>query len=280
MFKSAKLALAAALLSAFAAGCFPNISATAPVAGQAIDADSGTLLGDVPASFAFGTPAGTFINPASFSATLVPFGQPGVNVTSSFTANASGASGTIAGVAIGRYRLNGSVANNANLNASSGVDFTVEYPGPEFLGGFTSFTVARVQDGCFLGLLGTLIPVGTPVGSTLIPSFNDVDQNGPLSIVLPAPPPLGNFPVQVDVANNAIVALPTSIPPVDLGPATGGIVNCIVSANVAGSLLRTTANAADARATLTNLSLSNSPSGTCSFSASPTCSITIDLDGA
>lgn len=280
MLYSAKTAPAALLVAILAAGCFPNIHPIAPVEGEAIDADPISFLADVPGAFGFGTPAGTVIVPTSFAATLIPVGQAPVDVTADYTATATGASGTTSGVAIGRYRLNGSIANNANLPAQTGVNFTVEYSGPDFLGGFNDFTVSGVNDGCFLGLLGGLIPVGTPVGTALIPSFNDVDQNGPLNVVLPAPPPLGAFPVQVDIASNAIVVLPAAIPPVDLGPATGGIVNCTVSATVQGSLLRTGPNTADPRATLSGITLSNSSIGVCTLPApNPACTITIDLEG-
>ncbi|MCA9774380.1 MAG: hypothetical protein KC466_18325 [Myxococcales bacterium] len=271
-------AYAAIAIAVPALGCFPAVSINTPGQGEGVDATAG--VADVNVDATFSTPAPTAIVPGSLTASLTPLGQPAVDVSGSLSATTAGVTGAVPGVAVGEYTLTLGITNSSGFTGSAAHSFSVESDSSAFVGGVNEFSVTGVNDGCFLGLLGGLIPTGVPIGAVNIPSYAFIDANQPVTITLPAPPPIPAIDIDVGITSGVFTIAPGSIPQIDTGPITGGLLTCLLDADFGGVLHRTSDTTVDAVGEISNFVLSNPPGQTCSLPAPAAgCKVVLRLEG-
>ena len=172
---------------------------------------------------------------------------------------------------MGWYFLQAKVRDNLNVEASDLVVFSVDYPGPLFVGSTNSptnsmqATVSGIYDECFGGILNGLWPEEGIIPITNVPTFQQIKSAPlglPVNVAVPTViDPSGFLTVTGFVVNNAIVSPATPIAPVDLGPHTEGLVPCEIGAQLMAVLRRTGPEDAAPRLVFQDVTLGDSPTG-------------------
>ena len=191
---------------------------------------------------------------------------------------------------MGWYFLQAKVKDVLNVEASDLVVFSVDYPGPLFLGSTNSpademhATVSGIHDECFGGIFNGYFEDAL-YGFANVPSFLEVKAAEPWGLLVDvmAPPvivPGGVLTLLVHVVNNAMLFPPTQLAPVDLGPPSGGLLPCEVGAEVMGIVRRTGPESAAPRLVFQNVTLEDSPTGgSCWLPPPPVgCQSVVDLE--
>jgi len=193
---------------------------------------------------------------------------------------------------MGWYFLQAKVRDNLNVEASDLVVFSVDYPGPLFIGSTNSpldtmpAVLSGIYDECFGGAFDELWSEEDNLVLNHVPTFLEV-KAAPfgLPVNVTVPPlitPSGSLTFTALVVNNAMLFPPTPIPPIDLGVWTNGLVPCEIHFNLSGVFRRTGVDTAAPRFVLQNVSIGNSPSGgTCWLPPPPAgCEAVVDMEAA
>jgi hypothetical protein len=192
---------------------------------------------------------------------------------------------------IGWYFLEAKVRDVLGVEASDLVVFSVDYPGPDFIGSTNSpynemkSTVTGVYDECFMGALSAIWGVGDRIDIDNVPTFLAVQAEPlglPVEVGVPTSlVPSGVLTLTAFVINNAMVFGPTSIGPIDLYYFTGGYVPCEFSFDLSGVIARRGVETSAPRLLIQNAVIADSPSGgTCWVPEPPTeCQTVVDFAG-
>lgn len=260
-----------------AIGC-PSAVIESPEEGQSFNAAGG--VADVPVSVLFETDPRTTIDPASFGATLEEIDTGIADITDAFAVDEAGADTTLVALPVGSYVLGVSIANDLGLDGASERSFSVQSDKATFVGGTNRMSLGGVDDQCFLGILEQFLPIGEDLGLTDVPSFEEIEQNGPITVTLPLPEPFEPFDVQLEVIGDFVYLVDDVIPVFDTTPGTGGEITCLVGADYGGAFIRTSDTTVDALVGLSNVTLADPPGATCNLpQPSSECFVTLRLDG-
>ena len=202
-----------------------------------------------------------------------PIEQP-INITAYFAVDYQAETATLSTpieLPMGWYFLEAQVRDVQNVVASDLVVFSVDYPGPLFVGSTNSpynsmlATLSGMYDECFNGVLADLWSDTDALEINNVPTFLEVKAR-PLGLpvhveVPPMMVPGGILTVRAYVVNNAMLFPPKAIDPIDLFPWTNGLVPCEIGFDFSGVFRRTGTETAAPRFVLQNVTVANSPSG-------------------
>ena len=296
------LPMALLLASVALIGCPPQASESItildPLDLEAHDIDLGSGLASIQISIDLTSSSGRPLQEGTFQAFVTldipgvdpdevdelgnPIEQP-IDITAHFTVDYQAETATITSpldLAMGWYFLQASVLDDQGVEASDLKVFSVDYPGPLFLGSTDAPNnsmpayLTGIHDECFNGRLELLWPDDLYLDIQNVPSFQQVAA-APfgLPVDVPVPPvidPTGTIRFIAHVISNAIVFPPKAISPIDLSPLTNGLIPCEISFNVSGVLRRTGSESAAPRFVFQNVILDDSPSGgTCWVQPAP-----------
>jgi len=280
-------------VSAILVGCPPpapeSINILNPVDLKAHDINLETGLASIAVSVNLRSSSGRALKVGSFQA-FVTEDIPGVgpddvdaqgnlieqpvDITDHFTVNYSAKTATLTTplhLPMGWYFLEAKVRDVLNVQASDLVVFSVDYPGPLFIGSTNSpydlmpATLSGVYDECFNGAFNDIWSEYDVLDINSVPTFQQVKAAllG-LPVHVEVPPildPSGILTFTALVVNNGILFLPKAMGPIDLSPWTSGLVPCEMSFDLSGVLRRTGPESAAPRLVLKNVTIGDSPSG-------------------
>ncbi len=221
-----------------------------------------------------------------------PIEQP-IDITSHFDVDYSLETAVLAvplDLPMGWYFLEAKVRDNQNVEASDLVVFSVDYPGPLFLGSSNSPVdsipahLTGAYDECFGGAMNDIWWDAGSLGLNNIPTFLEVQaapQGLPVEVQVPKIiVPSGVLTFEALLVNNAMLFAPTPIPPVDLSPWTSGLVPCEIRFDLSGVFRRTGTESAAPRLVLQNVTMADSPrGGTCWLPPPPAdCQMVADME--
>ena len=255
---------------------------------EAHDVDLGSGLASIEISVDLTSSSGRALQEGSFQASVTmdlpgvgpddvdeqgnPIEQP-VDITAYFTVDYQAEIATLTTpleLPMAWYFLEARVRDVQNVEASDLVVFSVDYPGPLFIGSTNSqydsmlAVLSGIYDECFNGAFNNLWP-DTALEINNVPTFLEV-QAKPLGLpvnveVPPMMVPGGILTVRVYVVNNALLFPPKAIEPIDLSPWTNGLLPCEIGFDLSGIFRRTGPENAAPRFILQNVTIADSPSG-------------------